>query len=69
MDSSNLSIHSFVKVAPADPILNPHEHSCIANVNRPTQTAVFTWMAQIIHINHSYHLVQGLSFLPIYIED
>lgn len=29
IDSSNLSIHSFVKVAPADPILNPHEHSFV----------------------------------------
>lgn len=28
-DSSNLSVHSFVKVAPADPILNPHEHSFV----------------------------------------
>lgn len=28
-DSSNMSIHSFLKVAPVDPSLNPHEHSFV----------------------------------------
>lgn len=52
MDSSNLSIHSFVKVAPADPILNPHEHSFVQQMltDQHRQLYLYGWLKLYILI-------------------